>query len=575
MTTGRSFSRLSKKQKAWLDAYLDGSIEAEDFAALQDGLLESAELRTEMRRYLALDDSLRNIGSDGVDLATSPWLNLQDPAQPDARLVAEKKVVRFPSLLPVAAAAMMAFFLGSSFMYWQSRSDVVDGNGSGRPLPANDDEPSAQGFAVVGRLFDATWADESSAHREGDTLGAEIFQLAAGTAEIRFFSGATMTLEGPAEISLKSAWEASCSEGSVRMNVPPAARGFTLQAPGSEIVDLGTEFGLEVRDGRSHVEVFDGEIALRHGDEDEQLVKKGAALSLASGAPSVAAEVGRVVFPNVDNFGSRAVDEQRQDFLRWRQHRDHLAENDGLIAYYDFDRADPLGLIPNLTVPENPELDGAVVLAEPVDGRWPGMKPALEFRRPGARVRVKVAGEFSAFTFACWVRIDSLDRWYNALFMADSYETGEPHWQIRNDGSMMLSIMVDDSRKDPKNPDGPPIRFQHLYFSPPMWDTSMSGQWLHLASVFDPQGRQVSHYVNGERISRESIRPQHWIDTLRIGNAEIGNWGQPFREDPTFAIRNLNGRMDEIAVFGVALGDEEIVRLYETSRVGGRRNIGD
>jgi hypothetical protein len=183
-----------------------------------------------------------------------------------------------------------------------------------------------------------------------------------------------------------------------------------------------------------------------------------------------------------------------------------------------------------------------------------------------SRVRVNLPGEFSAFTFVTWVRIDSLDRWYNALFMADSYETGEPHWQIREDGSMMVSVMVDDSRTNPKNPDGPPIRFQRLYFSPPMWEPSMSGQWLHLASVFDPKNKRVSHYVNGERISREAMKSEHHIDQLRIGNAEIGNWGQPFREDPVFAIRNLNGRMDEIAIFNAALQDKEIASLYERSR---------
>ena len=94
----------------------------------------------------------------------------------------------------------------------------------------------------------------------------------------------------------------------------------------------------------------------------------------------------------------------------------------------------------------------------------------------------------------------------------------------------------------------------------------MSGQWLHLASVFDPENKRVSHYANGERISREAIKPEHHIDQLRIGNAEIGNWGQPFREDPVFAIRNLNGRMDEIAIFNAALQDKEIASLYERSR---------
>ena len=71
-----------------------------------------------------------------------------------------------------------------------------------------------------------------------------MFELASGTAEIQFFSGATMTVEGPAEISLRSAWEAECREGAVRMKVPPAARGFKINTPGSEIIDMGTELGL-------------------------------------------------------------------------------------------------------------------------------------------------------------------------------------------------------------------------------------------------------------------------------------------------------------------------------------------
>ena len=151
--------------------------------------------------------------------------------------------------------------------------------------------------------------------------------------------------------------------------------------------------------------------------------------------------------------------------------------------------------------------------------------------------------------------------------MADGYENGEPHWQIRHDGKMMLSVMVDDARSLPGHPES---RFHHVYFSPSMWDISMSGQWQHLASVFDPASRSVSHYVNGTRVSHEEIEPKYDVSTLRIGNAEIGNWGQPFREDPTFAIRNLNGRMDELAIFKAALSDEEIQRLYQASRSNAR-----
>ena len=96
----------------------------------------------------------------------------------------------------------------------------------------------------------------------------------------------------------------------------------------------------------------------------------------------------------------------------------------------------------------------------------------------------------------------------------------------------------------------------------------MSGQWLHLASVFDPKSQSVSHYVNGNRLSHEAITSDFQIDTLRIGNAEIGNWGQPFRKDPSFAIRNLNGRIDEFAILNAALTDAEIRELHDRSQAG-------
>ena len=162
------------------------------------------------------------------------------------------------------------------------------------------------------------------------------------------------------------------------------------------------------------------------------------------------------------------------------------------------------------------------------------------------------------------MRIDSLDRRYNALFMGDGCETGEPHWQIRDDGKLMLSVMVDDQRPNPNMPSD--AGFHRVYFSSPIWDKSMSGQWMHLASIFDPATRQVSHFVNGKRISRQQISADYLIETLRIGNGEIGNWGQPFRETPWFAIRNLNGRIDELVILKAALTDPEIIKLYEQSR---------
>jgi len=72
--------------------------------------------------------------------------------------------------------------------------------------------------------------------------------------------------------------------------------------------------------------------------------------------------------------------------------------------------------------------------------------------------------------------------------------------------------------------------------------------------------------VNGEKISEEQVLPKFHVDKLRIGNGEIGNWGEPFRETPWFAIRNLNGRIDELVILDAALSEREVATLYEQSR---------
>ena len=542
------FSQLSPEEQEWLDSYLDGELSPEDFEAMQDKVVESAEYRKIMRRYLSVDHSLELLEGESL-----------------LEVVPEEKVVtKFPSPVRLAVAAAVAFFFGVLVMSWR---DDDQPEGVAEVESQGTVSPSAEGFAVVSGLFGAKWNEDFSGYMEGDTLGPGDFCLASGTAEIKFFSGANMTVEGPAEILLKSAWEAECRDGLVRMQVPPAARGFKLQAPSTEIIDLGTEFGLSVRDGEGQVEVFDGEISIRHQDEEKQLLEKGEAFILPREGLTIATEKGGVSYPDATKFKKIAEEERLNSREAWQAERAELAKDDRLLAYYCFENADGLSLVPNLAVPRNPETDGAIILAEPVSGRWSGVQSALEFRRPGSRVRVNIPGEFEAFTFMSWVRIDSLDRQYNALFLGDGYENGEPHWQIREDGKLMLSVMVDEDRPHPVSKDR---RFHRLYYSPPIWDLSMSGRWLHLTSVYDTNQRLVSHFVDGEMVSREEIPDEYLVKTLRIGNGEIGNWGEPFREDPSWAIRNLNGRMDEIAIYKDALSKNEIAEIFARSRSGRR-----
>ena len=63
----------------------------------------------------------------------------------------------------------------------------------------------------------------------------------------------------------------------------------------------------------------------------------------------------------------------------------------------------------------------------------------MDFSATGSRVKVNVAQELTSLTFMAWVKIDSLDRWHNSLFLTDGHELNEPHWQIMDDGRLFFS----------------------------------------------------------------------------------------------------------------------------------------
>ena len=107
-------------------------------------------------------------------------------------------------------------------------------------------------------------------------------------------------------------------------------------------------------------------------------------------------------------------------------------------------------------------------------------------------------------------------------------------------------------------------RDKHVFFSPPFWDHSMSGKWIQIATVYDVDAGRVTHYIDGQAISEEAIPGRYLVEEVKIGPASIGNWSEPrHRKDPHFAVRNLNGSIDEFTIYAAALTPDEIAALYE------------
>ncbi|MEM7314375.1 MAG: iron dicitrate transport regulator FecR, partial [Planctomycetota bacterium] len=139
-------------------------------------------------------------------------------------------------------------------------------------------EPTSEGVALVTRLVDVRWAADQNPLEVGDALSPGRLAIDAGYAQIEFFCGATVVVEGPAELDLRSPLLAQVRSGRLRAQVPPAARGFSLVVDDMKVVDLGTEFGLSVSSEGANVQVFDGEVEIQQPEAEKRLLAKGMAL---------------------------------------------------------------------------------------------------------------------------------------------------------------------------------------------------------------------------------------------------------------------------------------------------------
>lgn len=564
---------------------VDNQLSDAEFLRLQDALESNPELRESYLRAIAIQESLteracsdEELGeavSDSADSLLTHQLE-NDRATQALRKVLARKAIAAASIA-AALFGLMTFWIGTQVSQTDSTTAVMDASQA-------DPETRLSGHATLRKMVDVQLRSGESRLVEGDVLSNGILSFESGIIEVDFFCGATVLIEGPARFGILSDWELEVTQGRFRANVPPAARGFTVMAGDTEIIDLGTEFVLEVTPDTAHVEVVDGEIEIRRGETQERLVTGQEQRLKGEDLPESPLATQLRTLPSLERQHKASKVDR---FAEWQAASSQRRQDNRLIAYYPVSGsmvaespahpasfvASPLAeRIVRNAAPTGRDRDG--LLLGPVDvrgGRFGPGSLGLDFERPGARLRTRIDGEFKAFTFTCWARIDSLEHRFNALFMADSYENGEPHWQIRDDGRLMFSVMVDDTQKIEyfSSVDKRLVRdagLHKVYLTKPFWDLTKSGQWFHLVATYDPMRRVVHQYVNGKQIAKEKIEDKYLVPTLRIGAAEIGNWGQPFRKTPLFAVRNLNGTIDELAIYETALDEQEVKELYQAGK---------
>ena len=412
---------------------------------------------------------------------------------------------------------------------------------------------TSKAVAMLNRAVDAQWNQRDETPRLGAPLEPGWVRLKSGLAQIVFYSGARVVIEGPTELQIISSSEASCRSGRLTAEVPPQARGFRIGTPQMNVTDLGTAFGLEVKARRTELHVFKGSVEFQStANAAKQNLKAGAGAVTENSRPPKLITADPAAFASLFDLQSKSSVAEALRYEQWRAASHRLDQDPSLLVHFDFDRAEPADWrLHNTSTRSDIAPDATIVGCQWIEGRWPD-KQALEFRSVNDRVRLSVPGEFESLTVATWVRVQGLDRQFNSLFMCDGFEMGTLHWLIRKDGALGLTIA------------GPASGKHQIVASPPALKLDEFGMWLHLAVVLDGRSKSVVHYVNGLAVSEDALKKN---PPFHIGAAELGNWNAGgFPDNDPSLIRNFSGAMDEFCLFSRALTEEEIRALYSAGK---------
>ena len=229
-----------------LAALCDGTISQADFAALEAMLAADPQAR---RRYVLMMDLHADLAwSDGSLSAAHEQEVMENAIALAGEASGSAKANRSatPTAIGWAArAALIALVPGLAFV-WAFSSGWFG-------------SPQTRIVATLHAAPDAKMAADSP--RENELVIGSTIELEAGSAGMTFNAGSQLTLTGTTAVRVDSTNSATLLRGTIDAHVPQQAVGFTLDAPGFRVIDLGTAFTvLAAADGSGLVRVHQGRV---------------------------------------------------------------------------------------------------------------------------------------------------------------------------------------------------------------------------------------------------------------------------------------------------------------------------
>jgi hypothetical protein len=394
----------------------------------------------------------------------------------------------------------------------------------------------------------------------GNPMPSGMVSLQRGWARVDFLDGATVVIEAPAMVRVVSGSNLEVRAGRVSADVPPAAHGFAITSPFCRVVDLGTEFGVEVRpDGRTDVGVFKGKIALSDQAEAPAVVTQGQGRHLDTlTGPAVAAQIAPAQFVRVEDFNRWTAAVTPAERVRAAEQQ--ACRDPSMSLFYSFgDQSVRRDAIVNKAtatfgrydLPLNGE--GTPAWGE---GRLAGLS-ALDFN-PGREQRLLVPDfpvtRTGAMTCTAWVYCRSRSPWASIAKNWGSSKGGAFHFGLNDpDGTLALELGTDATPAS-----GAEVPMNRI--SEGTGQPFPLGKWVFVAFTCD--GHTATLFRNGYAVTSGPCKPipaKAPVHSLAIGfktgddgmtpagGSQVGYW---------------DGRMGTLALYDRALAPNEVMSQY-------------
>jgi len=505
-----STSSLPPEDFARLVSLQEGTLPEEQFKQLEEELRRRPELRREWIRLQDLEGELGN--------------------HFDGKQVVQMTPPKSRWIFPLALAATLT--IGAIIVTLSNKDEAPSATYVAADLPGL--EP----VAMVTRIESSNTDDLQL----GTTLKPGTIRLEQGEVELTFFSGATVSLQAPAEFQLLSETQAFLTRGKAAALVPEEAIGFTIKTPEAAVVDLGTEFAISVdQTGDSSVHVYDGEVRVSLLGQDGSTLTS----SPVFGGDSLEVEVNEQQLRRVDEITELPrVSPSTPPPLTVPSNYRELVMKAAPILYWNFDAVKENQFQDQSGNGWNGQITGPV---ESMEGSllFHGNSKGTSYASSASIPDINTG----PYTVELWANPARLH--YGTLAAICTKEVSGRHKQPH-----FLSVVELMTKSHLIHQPGS-IRFLHRWKGSEVNAFSnnpfLPGLWHHIVGVRDHD--EIRLYVNGllNRTVRKDQESSSGTFQVVLGQL-----------DHTRSQRAYEGMLDEFAIYPRALGEKEIRAHFQS-----------